>query len=516
MRCWTIWWMIAMMSAASGVHSLAASGPVVWTAPATLKVFRDTPPGNDRSLALQAARNEYECGQVVIRAGEDALRGVRVTVTPLRGPGGRVIPAGNIECRLVGYVLVRHQNRYWPDPLPPLRPFDVSPGENQPVWVTVRVPKNAPAGRYSGRITLQPKGQRPSRVPVSLQVWDFAVPDKPSCETAFGIWDTYVYPHEGVQPGTPEAQAMLRRYYWFLVEHRISPLSIPVDVLSDEAAQFLDDPRVTSFVLPYSDDVNEMRRRVERAREKGWLPKAYFYPWDEPVNEEQYSQLKTRVEKIRSVWPEARIVSPFFRSPSFSRETAYEALDGLINIWCAVSAYYDPAKQAIKKLRGGWSWWYVCCGPGEPYANFHLTMDAMDHRILQWQQKRYGCDGLLYWATTYWNPSSTPDPWEDMATVKDINKNLYGDGSLLYPGKKVGHNGPVSSLRLELIREGFEDYEYLCLLERVAGRQAAEAAINELVTDMTHFSKDPVKLAQVRASVAEAIVSALKRRACAP
>lgn len=482
---------------------------VIWTAPATVKVFRDTTPKEGAAkLALQAARNEYESGQLVIRAGATPLRQVRLTTFNLKGSRGGTISARQIELRLVEYVLVKHENKHWPDPLPPLRPFDIEPGQNQPVFVTVHVPKNARAGGYTGHIEITFENRKSFKVPVSLEVWDFAVPDKPSCETAFGISDGYVLQGEGLKPGTPEASEMLKRYYWFLVEHRISPYQIPVDILDPEAAKYLDDPRVSSFIIGYNEDVDEMRRRVEYARKKGWLGKAYFYPLDEPVNQQQYDDLKRRVEKVRSIDPKLRIVSPFFRSPDFSKDTAYEALDGTINVWCAVSSYFDPKKQAEKKARGETSWWYVCCGPGSPYANFHLTMDAIDHRILMWQQRKYGCDGLLYWSTTYWNPDITKDPWTDMATVKDINPNLYGDGSLLYPGRKVGHDGPVSSLRLEMIREGFEDYEYLALLEKVAGPEAAEKAMAEVVTDMTHFTKDPEKLMQTRASIARQIMAA--------
>jgi hypothetical protein len=38
-----------------------------------------------------------------------------------------------------------------------------------------------------------------------------------------------------------------------------------------------------------------------------------------------------------------------------------------------------------------------------------------------------------------------------------------GDGFLIYPGEPIGHDGLVSSVRLEQAREGVEDYEYLCL-----------------------------------------------------
>jgi hypothetical protein len=226
------------------------------------------------------------------------------------------------------------------------------------------------------------------------------------------------------------------------------------------------------------------------------------------VTKEQYEELKRRVEKIKSIDPNLRIVSPFFRSPDFSQESAYEALEGLVNIWCAVTSYFNPEKQMEKKKRGDSSWWYVCCGPGSPYANFHLTMDAIDHRILMWQQKKYQVDGLLYWAANYW--LGTPDPWEDMATVKDINPNLYGDGSLLYPGKKMGVDGPICSLRLEMIRDGFEDYEYLTMLEKLRGREEVERVIEEVVKDMTNFTKDVGTLLKVRARIAKEILGGNK------
>ncbi len=71
-------------------------------------------------------------------------------------------------------------------------------------------------------------------------------------------------------------------------------------------------------------------------------------------------------------------------------------------------------------------------------------MDGFAHRLIFTQMWRLGVTGLLYWSTTYWNPdpnSGAANPWEDMATVKDINPSIYGDGSLLYPGQQVGIDG---------------------------------------------------------------------------
>ena len=60
-----------------------------------------------------------------------------------------------------------------------------------------------------------------------------------------------------------------------------------------------------------------------------------------------------------------------------------------------------------------------------------------------------------------------PDVWKDV--------NLYsgnGDGTLFYPGRPQIIGGtkqiPIESIRLKLIREGLEDYEYLAMLTKLA------------------------------------------------
>ena len=59
------------------------------------------------------------------------------------------------------------------------------------------------------------------------------------------------------------------------------------------------------------------------------------------------------------------------------------------------------------------------------------------------------------------NSSSHSDLWENAVGYN----GAMGDGSLLYPAKKFGISEPISTLRLESIREGQEDYEYLWMME---------------------------------------------------
>jgi len=501
----------------AGGAKVASAQYVVWPELSSRKVFRETKPPAKvaKTLSLRAARNEFENGQVVITAGSKGLRDVEVLCTPLKGPGGAEIGDDNISLHRVAYIFLPALGRDYPDPLPPLTKFDVEPNQSQPVWLNVYVPRDARPGVYRATVTVSPRYGTPTTLAVVLRVYSFAIPQTPSTRTSFGIDYGHIAQKHGVEPGSDAEKRLGRAYYEMLISHRISPYHIPVDLMSPEAAQYLDDPRMTSYVIPYNDDVEKMKALVAHLRnggpvhrslgEGGWLRKGFFYPSDEPVNEEQYKLIKAQAEKIRSVSRDLKVISPFFRDPDFAKQSVYDLLDGTLDIWCAVSAFFDEtqAKMRKKQQRGQEGWWYVCCGPGKPYANFFVDFNALEHRILLWQQKKYHIQGLLYWSTTYWG--GTEDPWTDIATVKWIRDNIYGDGSLMYPGKQAGVDGPVGSIRLEMIRDGLEDYEYLCLLEKARGKRAVDRAIGQVATDMKRFTRSAPLLERVRREVAEAI-----------
>ena len=83
----------------------------------------------------------------------------------------------------------------------------------------------------------------------------------------------------------------------------------------------------------------------------------------------------------------------------------------------------------------------------------------------------------------------------------------FGNGSLLYPGKKVGLDKPVSSQRLECILAGMQDIEYFELLKRTAGEEAVQQIIAEMVTDFTDYSEDDSKLEELRRQIGECLTT---------
>jgi len=497
---------LAAIAIAAAVGSVAAAqaGYTVWAADGLTKILRTTPPPEPLpgTVRIYAARNEYESAQVVIRAKSHPLQGVMVAISDLVRPQGGRIAAPAIRLYREAYIYLPKFKADYPDPLPPVTPFSVAPDTNQPVWITVYVPKGAAAGRYSGALTISAAGAAPRQVPVTLTVWNFTLPDTPTSRTAFGIGGGDIAAAHGIKTDSPGYVGLVARYYEALLEHRISAYYTPVPLDSPKAGRYLSDPRVTSFIMRYAD-VEAMRADVERCRRNGWLGKAVFYPLDEPQTAEQYATLKERADLIHSIDRSLKVVSPYYRDPDFATDkTIYEHFDGYLDIWCPNLMFYNEQEMRVRQAKGEEVWWYVCCIPLRPYPNFFVNLDAIDHRILMWMQKLYDVQGLLYWNTTYWNTASTKDVWEDVATVKDISPNLYGDGSLFYPGSKVGLAEPVTSIRLECIRDGLEDFDYLTLLERKVGADQTKAMIRQLVRSRKSFDKSPQRLAAVRLQIA--------------
>jgi hypothetical protein len=126
----------------------------------------------------------------------------------------------------------------------------------------------------------------------------------------------------------------------------------------------------------------------------------------------------------------------------------------------------------------------------------------MDNRIMAWLSFTYDFPMELYFAMAI--NYRTADPW----------RNLYafasnGDGSLLYPGTpaRIGgaHDIPIASIRLKLIREGREDYEYLKLLADRDPTFAHQLATN-LASRGWDFTSDPNALYDARRLAAERII----------
>ena len=201
----------------------------LWWASSGWKVSRrrPVPAAEGGAVTIRAARNEAEAAQIVLRPRR-ALAGLTATAGELRGPGGAVIPAGHVEVLRVRYVDIALPTDptgvadLWPDPLPPFRgPVDVEADENTPLWVRVKVPRDARAGVYRGEVRLAAHDYR-ATAPISVEVFDFDLPDRMTCVTAFGFSPAEAWRYHKVE-APEDRRALLEKYFRNLSAHHISP-----------------------------------------------------------------------------------------------------------------------------------------------------------------------------------------------------------------------------------------------------------------------------------------------------
>lgn len=174
--------------------------------------------------------------------------------------------------------------------------------------------------------------------------------------------------------------------------------------------------------------------------------------------------------------------------------------------YCPLSRDYDISLSENLRAGGKQVWWYVCCIPKHPYANFaSYEYPPIDARVLGWQTHLYRVDGLLYWHVNNWNDNQRNlDPSDTFFPEWDTHSgrlHMPGDGILLYPT----HDGIVPSIRLALVRDGIEDYERLQMVSRLHGLTAADAISKSFIKSKFDFSRDSQTLLSARSQLGDLI-----------
>jgi hypothetical protein len=221
----------------------------------------------------------------------------------------------------------------------------------------------------------------------------------------------------------------------------------------------------------------------------------------------QLGALRAKAELVHRVAPEI---------PRLVTRQLTPELAGSVDLWCPTVNYLDDKPEnSTQPLRKSYSrlWWYQACMShgcdiigGRYFSGWpSLAIDApaVSHRILEWLTFAYDVGGELYYNTVeaYLDGG---DPWRDSR-----RHGGNGDGTLFYPGRPDRIGGrtevPVESIRLKLVREGLEDYEYLRLYQSRFGREAAQAMAHKLVRRTFDWEHDPSVLFRVRREIAAAL-----------
>jgi hypothetical protein len=142
-------------------------------------------------IRLCGARNGAYSGQIVV-SSPAAIQGLTAEAGALRAPGGGVIPAGRV---LVRFPQIHARSSMGFAALEPAVPGTIAAVERreagvlamQPVWVTVEVPRDAPAGDYTGTLSVRAEGLARADVPIRLHVSGWALPEPQDFTTHMGF-----------------------------------------------------------------------------------------------------------------------------------------------------------------------------------------------------------------------------------------------------------------------------------------------------------------------------------------
>ena len=533
----------------------------VWTALGTTRVFPTTRPGTQHVADLTAAGGEYEGLIVGLRGG------VQRKVTVTWSAGSDSLLTANAVLDQVAFVRIRRPTSgagskpgLYPDPLLP-RDFGqvlTVPGGSSSLYVLLHVPYQAAAGAYTGNLEVSNGAERVS-LAVRLRVWSFGW-QRLSVRTAFGVdfrtlggsqvADYAMLAQHGVTPQMPR-----------VVPRTQADGSIAAGPYARGLDPYLgtDGLDLTTIVAPWVDWWPQYSWRLKSGnsallnylanvcrvfKANGWQNKLIAHPMDEPTSTAAEKAADALARTLHKASARAGFRADFLLTDD-PRPTslgpllpANRFLWNDVDIWCVRYFYFFGRVPVLRKLqaRGAQVWWY-------PYYNssvaklpsFVIDKSLADEQVWGWLMYQWHVAGMLYWGVNRWGAARTGkgnrDPYQDPLSFQYPDGRVAnGEACLIYPGyyPRYGLDDrdapPVSSLRLEALRDGFQDLEYLKLATSLCGTGFVDSVVKSVtsypyrityghVFDFPKYTTSPAVFETARVKLAQAIEQAMAQRA---
>ncbi len=497
---------------------------------------------------LRMAKNESE-GVHMLLASKNGHNGLTVEVTDFASASGATLKTE----LMYGYYFEGVDGKTVVDPIPWVhdgQTFDLAAGRSYMYIIKATTAIDSPAGAYTATVTVKnSEGQVIKTATVSAYVWDFALPEATTLKTQMDLsWYNIYVAHECYEG---DGGLLYKNYYDLLLNNRVCAYNLPY---SDEGyykdsriVDYLNNPRVTAFNPIDWKNHNPSDNNITAAynflsQKPEWLAKSYFYLVDEPGNLDQLNQINAFGEQLKRLFPGYKMMAPEHINYAWNTENTldnFNYVKDAINVWCYKPYFHTTYEQfrydqsltywmtpLLEKNLGTFSeriyaeqaegdelWWYVTRRPEQPEITLLMDTESIRHRILFWQHKLYNVDGFLYYLV---------NDWYEIGENNGLNKkyehndgmdayDCYGNGVLLYCGQDFDVYGAVESIRLENVRDGIEDYEYLTMLEELYGKDVADAVIHRLTTDLSHYNTDIENFTDLRVAVGNIIEETLQK-----
>ncbi len=180
--------------------------------------------------------------------------------------------------------------------------------------------------------------------------------------------------------------------------------------------------------------------------EENALAASLFHCADEPDGPEQIADYRTARAMLTEIAPWMKVLDAM-------SDTLF-AKEGLCDMPVPSIATAHIFDQA-----GCPHWVYFCCGPRGEWLQRLFDTPLPKIRMAGWLFYKLKAKGFLHWGHNYWYKFCTGeilDPFQDGSTGFWPGMP-YGDAFVVYPGP----DGPIDSIRWEVLAESMQDYALL-------------------------------------------------------
>ena len=405
----------------------------------------------------------------------------------------------------------------------------IEAGTARPVWVTVRVPKNAVPGSYKGTLSFSCKElDKPLRLRFTVDVKNRILPAPAQWKFHLDLWQNpyAVARYFGLQPWSEAHLEAMRPFMKQLADagEKVVTTTLMYDCwgpqtldlfqtmvqttrnidgsfeynydIFDRWVDFMASCGITEqincfTIAPWRKQFRFYDRATDSMQE---IPfeygdEAYRAVWI-PLLKSLSAHLRARgwfdktylavdergLEVMQTVISVAREADPAFKfalAGNYHPEIEGDLADYSLDLFGDGTYLKDAGGRAISDRRaaeGKFTTFYICCGEGHP--NTFTISPLAESAALGWYALCNHYDGMLRWAYNSWNREPLYDGrWYNLTS---------GDIFMIYPQG-------WSSVRWERFVEGIQDFEKVLLLrEEYAGDPAKLKKLEEAISAFTH------------------------------
>ncbi|SEG09254.1 DUF4091 domain-containing protein [Parabacteroides chinchillae] len=483
------------------------------------------------------------------------IEDVTVNVSDLKN-GSTVIPSSAITTNFVRYVMTDELNKdrkgacggrankaEWDssivaDMLDIIKVRDIKARTTQPVWVNIWVPQDAKAGKYKGTLTVSGKDIAPVNLQIEVNVLNRTLPAPKDWAFHLDLWqnpyavarfynvplwskehfdamrpvmkmladagqkiittsimhkpwagqtedhfDSMVFRMKNLDGSWTFDYTIFDKWVEYMMNeigidqqincYTMIPWALKFDYF-DQATNRIQFVEAKPGEADYEDYWGSFLKDFSRhLRQKGWFDKTTI-----AMDERGLEAMQEAIKVIRNADPEFKISL----AGNYHKEIEPELYD-----YCLGYGNNFPADiKATREKAGKISTVYTCCA--EPFPNTFTFSAPAEATWIGWHAMAGNYDGYLRWAYNSW----TADPLRDSR----FRTWAAGDCYIVYPER--------SSIRMEHLIEGIQDYEKIRILREELATKNNKSKLdklNKLVSQFTpeglaETQKDPTAMVE--------------------